>query len=53
MVVSQSLVMPTRRVKEKAIGDDESSVTSDEDCEEAWEWRRLYLAADGGFWDLL
>ena len=25
----------------------------DEAFEEAWEWRRLYLAADGGFWDLL
>ena len=27
--------------------------TNDEFFEEAWEWRRLYLAADGGFWDLL
>ena len=27
--------------------------SDDEAFEEAWEWRRLYLAADGGFWDLL
>jgi hypothetical protein len=27
--------------------------SEDKDLEEAWEWRRLYLAADGGFWDLL
>ena len=26
---------------------------SDEVSEEAWEWRRLYQGADGGFWDLL
>jgi len=24
-----------------------------DNLEEAWEWRRLYQAADGGFWDLL
>ena len=35
----------------KSLQDDDSS--SDEDPEEAWEWRRLYLADDGGFWDLL
>ena len=23
------------------------------DSDIAWEWRRLYLAADGGVWDLL
>ena len=23
------------------------------DPEDAWEWRRLYLANDGGFWDLV
>ena len=25
----------------------------DLDPEAAWEWRRLYLASDGGFWDLI
>ena len=27
--------------------------SDDEAFEEAWEWRRLSLAVDGGFWDLL
>ena len=49
-VVSQNIIMPTPRSNEKPMDDDSSS---DEDREEAWEWRRLYLADDLGFWDLL
>ena len=32
----------------------DDSDSSDEDVEaKAWEWRRLYLADDGGYWDIL
>ena len=45
--------MPLTTSKGEPRSDDESSATSEEDPEEAWEWRRLYLARDGGFWDLI
>ena len=51
--VSKNIVMPKPTSREKPMSDDESSATSEEDCEEAWEWRRLYLTADGCFWDLI
>ena len=37
-IVTSNILLPQRK---------------DEAFEEAWEWRRLYTAADGGFWDLL
>ena len=50
--VSNHIVMPVAKATERSKRDDDSSVPSDSDFDEAWDWRRLYLAADGGFWDL-
>ena len=52
-VVANTIDMPkpTPRKQSKAEGD--FMAVEDEESEEAWEWRRLYLASDGGFWDLI
>jgi len=52
-VVANTIDMPKPTPRKKSQADDASMAVDDEESEESWEWRRLYLASDGGFWDLI
>jgi hypothetical protein len=53
-IVSKNIGMPQPCPNEKPPNDGVLSDSDDgEDCEEAWEWRRLYLSPDATVWDLL